>query len=608
MVKCKAKKIYTINERIYNATKKTLSSWVSGTSVSNYLLKDPVVDWLNLYYSKHGFNTKRTLRNGKRIGRPSSPPLRMNLESALMKNGLKFEAKIYEDLSTRFGDNVVNLHGERDISLVLREMDRKTPIILQAFIKSDKLKLHGITDILVRNDWLNRLSGGITQSSCDTPVHYLVVDIKWGHMTLCVDGKTIRNEGRIKAYKGQLLIYNTILGELQNYTPSCAYIMPKSWNIDKKGAEREGYSCYDVLGVVDFQNRDSNFVDDTIKAINWVRDVRENGSGWSPLHPHIPEMCCNASNTNDEPWGEVKKRIMDETHDITRVWMIAPEHRNRAFKKRIRRWDDKKCTTDALGIVTSNSPRRRTIDEILRINQQDRDVIRPRGIHNITDNRCNWHNRYPTDFYIDYETINEAFIKLEDRINIHNGKLLSGYIFMIGVGYVFDGEWTFKSFTCQNYTLAEEVRIVSEFRDFITEEKKRLDPNDEYPVRFFHWAHVEKTLLESFFSRSCTRWANYDEIRWVDMCSVFTSNPIVVKGALTFKLKDIAKALHRASLIETSWSDDKMSDGMMAMTAAIDYYFSDKNKDVMRSIERYNMIDCKVIWEIVECLRSYPSI
>jgi hypothetical protein len=92
------------------------------------------------------------------------------------------------------------------------------------------------------------------------------------------------------------------------------------------------------------------------------------------------------------------------------------------------------------------------------------------------------------------------------------------------------------------------------------------------------------------------------------MCSVFTSNPIVVKGALTFKLKDIAKALYKAGLIRTSWTDDKMSDGMMAMTTAIDYYFGDRNRDIMNSIERYNMIDCKVIWEIVSCLRKQTSI
>ena len=486
----------SIRDKIFKGTRKTIGSWVSGTQVSNYLLKDPVIDWLNLYYSKYGLNNKRNLRR-------RTQKAQQNRESTLMKNGLAFEAKIYEDMTTKFGADVVNLHGERDVDLTFREMDKGTPIIFQAFIQSKSLKLQGIADMIVRSDYINKITHTPVLNS--DKVFYVVVDIKWSHMTLCVDGKTIRNEGRYKAYKGQLLIYNTILGEMQGYTPPCAYIMPKSWNIDKKGAEKEGYNCYDILGVINYEDRDSSYVDDTIKAINWVREVREKGSGWTPLDPHIPEMCCNASNTNDEPWGEVKKRIMDETHDITKVWMISPEHRNRAFIKKIKRWDDKRCTPEVLGI--SDGKRRKIIDEILKINQQDRDVIS----RDIKDNRFNWKRKYPTDFYIDYETINESFI--EDKVNIHNSKLLSGYIFMIGVGYEIEGKFEFKNFSCRSYTPEEEWRIVLEFQNFIHEMKARLDPNNEYPVRFFHWAHVEKTLLESFFQRSNTTWRNYDEIR-----------------------------------------------------------------------------------------------
>jgi hypothetical protein len=120
---------------------------------------------------------------------------------------------------------------------------KKTPIILQAYIKSEKLKLRGITDILVRSDYINRLTTNTLLKREEIKnengeLYYLVIDIKWSHMSLCVDGKTIRNEGRYKAYKGQLLIYNTILGEIQDYVPKYSYIMPKSWHIDRK---KEGY-------------------------------------------------------------------------------------------------------------------------------------------------------------------------------------------------------------------------------------------------------------------------------------------------------------------------------------------------------------------------------
>ena len=594
-------------EKIYKGTRKMLmksrdKTWVSGTHISNYLLKDPVIDWLNLYYNRVGLNTRRRLRSSINKKNLDNFP-----ENVLLKNGLTFERKIYNDLKTKFGDNVCELsgsscsHHEHDATLA--EMEKRTPIILQAFIKSDKLKLRGVVDILIRSDYINRLTTNTLLRRDEIKnengeLYYLVIDIKWSHMSLCVDGKTIRNEGRYKAYKGQLLIYNTILGEIQHYTPTYSYIMPKSWNIDKK---KEGYSCYDVLGIVDYSDRDSSYIEDTINAINWVRNVRTNGEHWSPLTPHIREMCCNASNTNDAPWGEVKKTIMDTTHDISQVWMLSADHRNIAFDKNIRRWDDRRCTSKIFGM--NDGERSRTIDNILKINQQSLDLIRPGKLSEIKDNRANWKTSYPLDFFIDYETISEAYIGKD--IDIHDGKLLNGYIFMIGVGYYQDSEFKFRNFRCNEYTRDEEYRVIKEFRDFIASVSKELDPEDDYPVRFFHWAHVEKSLLESFFERASFVWENYEEILWVDMCSVFTNSKIVVKGSLTFKLKDIAKAMYNSGLIVTCWKDGAMSNGLSAMRDAIKYYFSEsRDETIMNSILEYNLIDCKVIWDIVKCLRN----
>lgn len=601
MVRCRGLNL----EKIYNGTKKMLmkskgKSWVSGTHIGNYLLKDPVIDWLNLYYNKLGLNTKRKRKNV--VKNLDNFP-----DNVLLKNGLAFERKVYEDLKIKFGDNVCELNGgectQEQHDMTVSEIQKWTPIILQAYMKSDKLKLRGVSDILIRSDYVNRLTTNTLLKKEEIKnengeLYYLVVDIKWSHMSLCVDGRTIRNEGRYKAYKGQLLIYNTILGEIQDYTPKYSYIMPKSWHIDKK---KEGYSCYDVFGIVDYSNRDSYYIEDTVNAINWVRNVRTNGGKWSPLNPHIKEMCCNASNTNDAPWGDIKKTIMDKTHDISQVWMLSADHRNIAFEKNIKRWDDKRCTTKIFEM--NDGERARTIDNILKINQQSTDLIRPGKLSEIGDNRSNWKTKYPTDFYIDYETISEAYIGGD--IDIHNGKILSSYIFMVGIGYIKDSEFKFRNFRCNEYTKEEEYRIISEFRDFVENIRIELDPNNEYPTRFFHWAHVEKTLLENFFERQSFTWKDYDDIRWVDMCSVFTSNKIVVKGSLTFKLKDIAKAMYNSGLIETVWKEDSMSNGLCAMKDAIRYYFSDtRDERIMDSIVEYNLIDCKVIWEIVDFLRS----
>ena len=101
------------------------------------------------------------------------------------------------------------------------------------------------------------------------------------------------------------------------------------------------------------------------------------------------------------------------------------------------------------------------------------------------------------------------------------------------------------------------------------------------------------------------------------MCKVFTSEPIVVKGAFKFNLKEIAKNMANNGLIKSTWNSLGPDNGFTAMFDAIDYYryYSNENKNrskeedekynrVMTSITDYNEIDCKVIWEIVGYLRQ----
>jgi len=574
--------------------------WISGTSIANYLLKDPVIDWLKTYYQTHGLNNTRITRSKLKKSMATSGTSRGNV---LMRNGCYFENNIYTDLVSKFGsDNVVNLRSQHTatpdqktaaFNRTLAEIEKCTPIILQAYIKSDTLKLEGVTDILIRSDHLHKLVREDVEVESSRP-HYVVVDVKWSHMPLCVDGKTIRNDGRFKAYKGQLLIYNIIIGELQSYTPRAAYVMAKSWNIDKKGEERNGKSCYDLLGVIDYSGRDASYIDETIKAINWVRTVQEDGAGWSPLTPHIKEMCCNSCN-QDETWAEVKKTIMAETRDITQLWMVTPDQRNIAFDKGIKRWDDARCRSS---VFMGSGTKSRTVDAILDINKNSSISI---NLNNV-DNRCNWHNynQHTTrDYYIDYETISEAFIE-NPNMDINNGKLMDGYIFMIGVGCETENGFRHTSFVCNEYTPTEERRIICEFFEFV------MSNAEGRHIRLFHWGSVEKTLMDAALIRHSIDnrnipWLGYSSIDWIDMCSVFTAGPVVVKGALSFKLKEIAGAMFSNGLIKTRWSDGELSNGLAAMHQAISYY--SKKEGNMAEIKKYNMIDCKVVWEIVRCLR-----
>ena len=179
---------------------------------------------------------------------------------------------------------------------------------------------------------------------------------------------------------------------------------------------------------------------------------------------------------------------------------------------------------------------------------------------------------------------------------------------MIGIGYVINNEYKNECFYCSEYNLDQEKTIIFKFKKFIDDIRDKVDPNHEYPIRLFHWAHVERTLLNAALIRhpSLSNMWDFNEIFWIDMCDIFTNNPIVIKDAFCFKLKEIARAMYKHNMININW--DGLNDGLVAMINAINYYNNNninyKNEEIMLDIKKYNLIDCKVLYEIINYIRN----
>jgi hypothetical protein len=370
--------------------------------------------------------------------------------------------------------------------------------------------------------------------------------------------------------------------------------MAKSWKIDSKSSPDEGYNCFDLLGHIEYDKFDNVYIEKTVDAIKWIRNVRKNGTNWTPLKPEIEEMYPNASNKNDAPWTKIKKDICDKIGEITQIWYVSDKHRKIAHEKGIMTWKDENCTGDNLEITGDKRPK--IIDSILKTNRSDKKIM-PNKIKN---NDFNWNKSSPVDFYIDFETINKCFC--ESTINIEDSKCESDIIFMIGIGYVENNKWVYQTYISKDLEYSSEYDIINNFTEFINTKSLELDPKSKYVPRLFHWTGAEITNFNHAKIRH-SEWDSWEcSIQWVDMYEVFISEPITVKGALNFKLKEISKAMHKHGFIKICW-DDKIKDGLNAMISAIDYY-NGKNIKVMKDIENYNEVDCKVIYEIVDYLRK----
>jgi predicted RecB family nuclease len=554
--------------------------WVSATSIKNYILNDPLLDWLYLYHRRNNQNNSNNRE-----------------ENILFKMGNKFEDHVMAHLKNKFPQDIKKIVCNfKDLNPEMVNMTKECmiqgiPIIEQAALYNFQNMTFGVADLLVRVDWINKLLNMplISENeyfrcrSLNGNYHYRVIDIKWSTMHLCRDKKTIRNMGMFPAYKGQLAIYNAALGSLQGYVPSTAYILAKSWKTDYE----QGHNCFDLLGQIDFENFDKEYLYKTEDAIKWVRNVRLNGMDWDSHNPHIPELYPNMSNTHDGPYKKIKMELAEKLKELTQIYMVGYKNRRIAHAKKIYSWDHPQCSSKNLGI--NGKKISLIVDQIIKINRSQNEIIKPDIIKN---NTGSWQTKTNNDFYIDIETIAQNLY--DQEINLSNG--YSGQlIFLVGIGFEEDGQWCYKYFISEQIDEYGEFSVIGQMFDFIKSKTS-------YP-KFFHWSHLEKSTLDKINQKHNNLWGDIIEnITWVDMCRVFIEEPIVIKGAKKFNLKEIANAMESHRMINSKWDNNGPDNGFSAMISAINNY---KNKlQDMSSIIRYNEIDCKVVWEIVSYLRN----
>ena len=142
--------------------------------------------------------------------------------------------------------------------------------------------------------------------------------------------------------------------------------------------------------------------------------------------------------------------------------------------------------------------------------------------------------------------------------------------------------------------------------------RQRLIPNGEQP-RVIHWSRAEQSVLETQFNSAMKRHPDRDwpAPNWFDFLGkVVREEPVVVRGALGFGLKAVARAMHSRGHIDTDWGAGP-ADGMGAMVGAWSCEVEARERgcilaetELMQDIARYNEVDCKVMMEIVRYLRE----
>ena len=475
---------------------KTPKTFVSGSAVRNYLLKDPIIDWLKLYGSK----SSRDMSSNDKSN-----------DSIFIRMGNRFEESVYKYLSRKYPRDTINLSkpifnkdNSRD---TIAAVNNKYPLIFQATVYDKHTNLGGVTDIIIKGSWLTKLF----KVTPPNPDGYYVIDIKWSKITLCADGSHIRNSGRIPSYKGQLLIYtfalNSMLG-IENC--DVAYILGKSYSVTNTSFN----NCFSKLGVIDYTGRDNQYVDDTEAAIKWLRQIRSSGHKWD-IFTDI-RLLPNMKNKYDDNFHKTKNNIAEKISDPTLIWNVSVKNRNIGLQNGVHSFKQKECCAEALGINNSYTE---NINNIVRVNNCNDILIIPSSLCEFIPKEVG-----VTEFYIDFETVNSCFLEGQ-QINIFESKVVSR-IFMIGVGYFHGKSWVFKKFIMDKFSAKCENSIVDQFIKYVTKKTKNCK------ARFYYWSHIEKSLIVKNSESRRNKYSQFiEESEWIDLLQIFKKEKIAVRGA-----------------------------------------------------------------------------
>lgn len=609
--------------------------WVSAGRTRNWMLDDPLLDWLQHYGESKGYRLRAEV-----------PDYNQDLDflKFIMEQGRKFEAGILRLLRERH--EVVEIaHAWQEIrSLEKAEatfaaMRQGAPIIYQAVLWDAQNLTYGSPDFLIRSDVLHDEFTTSIAAAAPAPDlggswHYRVVDCKFTTLGLNAAGE-LDNGGNRPAYKAQLYIYNRMLGRLQGYLPPESYLLGRGLQFKDGGATIRITNALSKLSPIPQGGNVANRIPIAHKvadALAWIRRVRTEGQHWELLPtPSVPELYPKMTNSDDgdlviaapldewepdfdgddvslEHWESVKKWLSNELKELTLLWQVGTGGRRQAHDAGIYRWNDPRVTPEVVGVTGAR--RVPTLERILAVNSDCAGDIPEVLPLEIAADRATWHPTPAVEFYVDFEfcsDLNDDFTNLPEK----GGQAL---IFMIGCGHLENGDWQFQSLVANRLNEDEELRIIQEWVEHMGQVRDRLDPQNANP-RLVHWSHAEVTQLEKAYNSARARHgdnADWPLLNWYDFLSkVMRTEPVAVRDALGFGLKSVATAMHKHGLIATDWDDDNPVDGMGAMVGAWRCDAAAQEKGIamtelplMRDIAKYNEVDCRVMMDIVRWLRE----
>ena len=171
-----------------------------------------------------------------------------------MNKGINFEDDVMEMVKINLSElniqqvchNVDDVHNMDNMKVTIDHMKNGVDVIYQGLLVDKKNKFYGSPDLIIKNTVLNQFFPELVYNNTEgckflENEHYVICDIKSSTIHMNSDDITMRNSGSMKAFKGQLYIYHSILNDIQETDNKIALIWAKNKRNDNSKMSKEFY-------------------------------------------------------------------------------------------------------------------------------------------------------------------------------------------------------------------------------------------------------------------------------------------------------------------------------------------------------------------------------
>ena len=482
----------------------------SVSSIRNWFLKDPLLDYLNLYGNPDDKDTF------------SFPEC--NFTQYIMNKGNQYEQQIYDYININRGDYTMTIIDRKNFyDQTCYAFQNKVDIICQPFVKDytnqlfKKYKVFGFPDLVIKKKVfikLFHLPSTFQLQDCDDET-YIVIDIKYSSFKTQIYNDVNNHFFQSKSLydkfvECQIILYAHLVNLFCKQSVKYAYICPK----------QKVYSNQPLQLLQINVSHFTYYSKDCEMAFHWMTFLKTQGNNINlnlVMTSHQPktisftELFPNLNNTYDYPWSQYKLKLAKQVGEISLFSGIGEVLRTELFHQR--KYSYKHINhLDHINELTQ-----------VLLEGYDQDCFIPQRSKDLS-------NR----LYIDIET---CYLFEEER----------EMIVMICIGYVKEGRWI-THIIVDN----KEDILIQEFIEFMRCFK-------EYVI--VHYSSAEYKLLKKIEAIMMS-----DDL-YKKFKQMYKAKEIILKGLTGYSIKEIMKALYENHLIdENPYDRCKIKNGIEVLS------------------------------------------